>query len=435
MHKIYFLLRSLHMTKRFRLLSASWAVSCAAAFYLGNSFSGSTDEDLAQQSEQEKTSRVTSRAESANASNPGERKNSARPSSNSRNIDSDVIAEVVDLAKLTDPIVRAQGMLALVENLEPGEYRNVVAAFRALGITRDRMGEYGILLAAWAKVDPVSALDYAKENTNTSFARETILASWVQTQPEAAIAWAKENFDDSRKERKANPWLVGIIKGMASQDLSRASQLLEDLPYSEGRGEALGSVLNELIAQGPDTAKNWINGLSDEELRDGAAARLASRLAEDDPAAALLWAGSVSDASLLKASSDIIDGWASDSPELAQAWVNSQPDAIQAAAGRGLINALAPSEAATWLTQHEGNPAFDDTIQSFAFNAIKREPELAANWIMKVTDTRKKEGIFHRVLSSWMREDTDGAMNYIENNEVPESVARRAKRQLEEQNR
>jgi hypothetical protein len=54
---------------------------------------------------------------------------------------------------------------------------------------------------------------------------------------------------------------------------------------------------------------------------------------------------------------------------------------------------------------------------------------------MKVTDTRKKEGIFHRVLSSWMREDTDGAMNYIENNEVPESVARRAKRQLEEQNR
>ena len=193
--------------------------------------------------------------------------------------------------------------------------------------------------------------------------------------------------------------------------------------------------MNELIAQGPDTAKNWINGLSDEELRNGAAARLASRLAEDDPAAALLWAGSVSDASLLKASSDIIDGWASDSPELAQAWVNSQPDAIQAAAGRGLINALAPSEAATWLTQHEGNPAFDDTIQSFAFNAIKREPELAANWIMKVTDTRKKEGIFHRVLSSWMREDTDGAMNYIENNEVPESVARRAKRQLEEQNR
>ena len=122
MHKIYFLLRSLHMTKRFRLLSASWAVSCAAAFYLGISFSGSTDEDLAQQSEQEKTSRVSSRAESANASNPGERKNSARPSSNSRNIGSDVIAEVVDLAKLTDPIVRAQGMLALVENLEPGEY-------------------------------------------------------------------------------------------------------------------------------------------------------------------------------------------------------------------------------------------------------------------------------------------------------------------------
>jgi hypothetical protein len=432
---MYFLLRSFHMTKRLGLLSAGWAASCAAAFYLGSSFSGSTDEDLAQQPEQEKKSRVSSRAESANASNPGERKNSARPSSTSRNIGSDVIAEVVELAKLTDPIARAQGMLALVENLEPGEYKDVVAAFRALGMTRERMGEYAILLTAWAKVDPVSALDYAKANTGTSFARETILASWVETQPEAAIVWAKENFDAIKNDRNANPWLVGIIKGMASQDLSRASQLLEELPYSEGRGEALRSVLNELIAQGPDTAKNWINGLSDEQLRDGAAARLASRLAKDDPAAALSWAGSVSEASLLRASSDIIDGWASDSPELAQAWVDSQPDAIQAAAGHGLINALAPSEAATWLTQHEGNPAFDDTIQSFAFNAIKREPELAASWIMKVTDTRKKEGIFHRVLSTWMREDTAGAMNYIENNEVPESVVRRAKRQLEEQNR
>ncbi|MEJ6635967.1 MAG: hypothetical protein QNK83_10005 [Akkermansiaceae bacterium] len=424
------------MTKRTGLIATAWIASCGAAFYLGHSSSEPSEEDFAALESSKKSPRVSVRGDS-NDSSLSERRRSPRTTSSSQKTSADFSQEVTDLAKLNDPIARAQGMLALVENLSPGEFEEVVATFRALGMTRERMSEYGILLTAWAKVDPIAALDYAKENTGTPFARQTILASWVQTQPDAAIAWAKGNFE-SDDEKRANPWLVGIIKGMASQNLSRASQLLEDLPFSEGRGDALGSILGELQQLGSAEAKNWISSLSDERLREGAAARLAVSLAEDDPKTALDWASSMSAESLKKASGEIVGDWASDDPEAAQAWVNQQTEDIQASAGRGLMNAMAkddPEGASAWLSQHEGNPAFDGAVQSFVYNTIETEPEMGADWIMKMSDTSQSERMFHRVLGTWMRRDSEGAMSYIQNNKVPDSINQRAQRQLEEQNR
>ena len=55
---------------------------------------------------------------------------------------------VVELAQLVDPVERAKGFLALLETLEADQFLDVVADFRALGITEQRMSEYGMLLHA-----------------------------------------------------------------------------------------------------------------------------------------------------------------------------------------------------------------------------------------------------------------------------------------------
>ncbi|MGJ8695051.1 MAG: hypothetical protein ACSHYF_01945 [Verrucomicrobiaceae bacterium] len=347
--------------------------------------------------------------------------------------ENDLTSRITQLTQLNDPIARIQGMLSLVENLKPDEFQDLVASFRGLDMTRERMSEYSILLTAWAKIDPLAALDYAKENTGTPFARQTILAAWAQTQPEAAISWAEQNYSGDSK--RANPWIVGIINGIVSSDLNRATQLLEGLPYSEGRGEALGIVLRELRQQGTLAAQDWIDDLNDDQLRTGAASRLAESLAQANPEAALTWVASVSEDSLLRSSGTIVEEWARTDPAAARTWVDSQPNDTKAAAARGLMSAIAaddPKGASRWLSQFEGQPEFDRAVQSFVYNVVQKEPELGADWIMKLTNEREQERTFHRILGTMLRDDPQRMMNYIQNNPVPESIAGRAKRQMEE---
>jgi hypothetical protein len=57
---------------------------------------------------------------------------------------------------------------------------------------------------------------------------------------------------------------------------------------------------------------------------------------------------------------------------------------------------------------------------------------LAADWIMKLSSERDQERTFHRVLGGWMGKDSARAMEYIQNNPVPESISRRAEMQLQQ---
>ena len=84
-----------------------------------------------------------------------------------------------------------------------------------------------MLLSAWAKHDPLAALDYASANTGSPFARQSILTSWAATDPIAAMRWAEDNHEGN----EANPWMVGVIRGIAASDPERATQLMNSMPY------------------------------------------------------------------------------------------------------------------------------------------------------------------------------------------------------------
>ena len=333
---------------------------------------------------------------------------------------------------MSDPIARAQGFLDFVQGLAPDEFLDAVDAFREGGIENEQFGEYRLLLSAWAQVDPYRALNYSSEKTGTPFARQTILAAWVKNDSAAAISWARENFDIEGDSERANPWLVGVIEGLASVDSGWATTLLQELPYSRERGQALGAVFEEVASHGPEVAKNWVNELTDERLKAGAAARLARTLAAEDPRAAAEWASSLGPEVMNRAAGEIVDRWANDDLSAARNWVEGQPVEVIAAAGPNLIDEMIHPEdiasASNWLSQFEGNPEFDSTIRSFVWNSVREEPATAANWIMKMSDERARNGTFHRILGRWMKKDRAGALDYITNNPVPESIKRRAER-------
>jgi hypothetical protein len=86
-----------------------------------------------------------------------------------------------------NPLDRNRALFDFVDRLGPDDFAAAVAHFRILGVTESRMGEYALLLSAWAKLDPLAALDFAKSNPDNKFVASTALATWAANDPDAAM--------------------------------------------------------------------------------------------------------------------------------------------------------------------------------------------------------------------------------------------------------
>ncbi|MGC4016741.1 MAG: hypothetical protein QM755_19835 [Luteolibacter sp.] len=191
------------------------------------------------------------------------------------------------LMRSADAQERARAWLDFVDGLEPGQFEQVVADFRSMGLSSSNLSEYATLLSSWAKHDPLAALDFAEKNTGSVFARQAILSTWANTDPAAALAWANSHFQGAPDQ--GNPWLVGVIRGIAANDPVEASRLMQGMPFSRERGDALASLVPTIMAQGAQEAMAWADGLQDPSLKDRAMREIAPRLAEQDPKGAANW--------------------------------------------------------------------------------------------------------------------------------------------------
>jgi hypothetical protein len=178
-----------------------------------------------------------------------------------------------------DAVERCQQLLAYIDNLAPDEFEAALTEFRRTGLTSQRNSEYSMLISAWAKIDPISALEYAKKEAKTSFESETILAVWTTRDPEAAILWA----NNTHNGEGANPHLIGIIRALASTDLNRSTDLLLSMPRTSERGAAFDGIQSTLLSKGMVATQEWLDNLPDPELRTDAITRFVSSLAYTDP--------------------------------------------------------------------------------------------------------------------------------------------------------
>ncbi|MGJ8723823.1 MAG: hypothetical protein ACSHYB_04635 [Roseibacillus sp.] len=417
-------------------IASVWGISVAAAFFAGKAISPSANESVETIQAAKSTASIGNEGSSNLVSTGGSTTSMA--SARAR-LDAAPMIErgstpeqmIEDIARFDDAIERNNALLALIDSLSPDEFLSVVDSFRQLGITDERRGEYEMLLTAWAKVNPSEALAYASENTRGGFARNTILSTWAATNPDAAIAWAESNHDNPDR---ANPWLVGVIEGIAPYDISRATDLMETLPRSEQRGEALRSVLSQLMSKDPEDAKNWTSTIEDDYLRSGAAAYTAEAIARKDPADAAQWLASLGDVDALnRAGEDITEDWYRDNPEEATAWISTLPPEAMSEAAEGVVSNIVrenPVEAAEYLSQlATSNPDanFDSAIRDLVRGAGRSDPELAAIWVGGLSNSDDQSRYYHRVLGDWKNRDSGAAEQWMIQNEasLPESIGRR----------
>jgi hypothetical protein len=306
-------------------------------------------------------------------------------------------------------------MLSFIDGLAPDDFEAAVSEFRGMGMTGQRFGEYSMLLSAWAKVDPIGALAYAKENTGTPFATDTIIATWASNDPEAAIRWAEENH----QSEGANPFLVGIIRALASTDPLRATQLLTSMPRSVERGSALDGLLPALLAQGDAATREWIESLQDEALRNGAMMRVAEKFAKNDPQGTLAWLLANPSEATQRRMDDVFRTWAGkDEPAAMSAYLALPAGENRSNALRGIVTNIAgsdPQQAVALMDKYSADVS-ERTVRHFAWRTFNSNPEIAVNQISRVENQESRAWMYRRLVGSWIDRDSAAASQWLQRN-------------------
>lgn len=368
---------------------------------------------------------------SAASSRSGVEKSSTNLNGNSSK--ADPMARLQELKNIADPLERTRLWLQLVDSLSPEQFEEFVAAYRAEGIAPERMGDYAMLLTAWAKVDPQAALDYASKNTNNPFARQTILSAWAGYDPNSAISWAKANH----KGEGANPLMVGVIKGLAFQDPDLAASLLKEMPRSTERGEALDNLLPALLQQkGVAAARDWVNSITDPALKDGAMTRIAERTLQQDPEGTADWLIANPTENSGRQIDDALYVMANKDQAAALAYFNKLPAGeVRSNALRGIINATAsenPQKAVALMDAHSGD-VNNRVVEQFVWHSFRQDPQTAVSNISRLTNGEEQERMYSRTLEWWMERDQQAAINWVNSNTLPPKVVERLNRNLEKQ--
>lgn len=415
------------------LFTAAFALTAGAAFFAGRASSPDPSSETASDSTTPppRLNRPGSTADNSAGSNDKRSKLAGREARLASAANESLVQEMVDIMATTDPLTRTQAWLDFVNRLDPDRFEEVVHEFRSKGLTEGNMAEYAMVLTAWAKVDPLSALDYAKENTGNAFARNTILASWATTDPNGAIQWAESNHEGDG----ANPWMVGVIKGLAANDPYLATELLGQMPFSEQRGDALSALLPQILKQGPDAARQWATSLTDDRLRDGVMRRMAETLAQTDPQGTADWLAANPGDGARGAMDNVIGTWAREDLQAATDYYQNLPAGeLRTSALRGLSNQLAVSDpqAAANLIDSNPNDASDRVYQQFVWHSFREDPALAANYIGRIENSQERDSTYRRMLDGWLRRDFEAANAWIGSNELPEGVSQRLEGRIRE---
>ena len=412
------------MKSKTAILSIFWLVSLSAAYIVGAKIS-SPSQETAESNDSSEFSRPSYRGKVSSSSassraKSGSRKSSASNQSSKQNVTS-IVAN-------NDPIARVNNLLALIKGLAPNDFAQVVADFRATGLTRERMSEYGMLLHAWAKEDPLAALEYAEANTRTSFARQTILASWAVDNPDGAIQWAESNHDGDG----GNPWLVGVIQGIVSTNPSKATEIMQSMAFSRERSDALENIVPYITQLGQEKAVEWIESIEDERLRSGATRRVAEQLARTDPEATAAWVTSIeSEESRNRAIGEVADTWADQDVASAVAWTETLSGNDKTRAARELIGEYTredPEQAAAWVNTFSGTDGYDQVATSFIRNTAETNPELALSTISTLQNTNNQNRYSGRILNNWYRVDAAAAEAWMQANNISDELRQRATR-------
>jgi hypothetical protein len=311
--------------------------------------------------------------------------------------------------------------------MDKANVREVVTAFEELPKGYGRHLEMKLLMRSWAAIDPEAALEYARnsldQKSERRFGVSEVLAGWANNDPQGAVEWAKANNNNAKRED--GDMLVGVIRGLAENNLETADELLKTLPEGGARWQASTFLAQEYAKLGTQEAIRWAENFptEDSRLRETILGQLGARLSRQDLPGTAEWVKEMkNDKATERITDNLLTQWVSQDAPKASEWVLKLEDegkrsyAMKQLTSRWSL--VDPVSTAQWLNTVPPSPTMDPAIGEFVNRISARDPENAMGWAMTIHNQEAKNRAVQKALSAWDRVDPAKAKSWRQANNL-----------------
>jgi len=325
------------------------------------------------------------------------------------------------LACIEDDFERLSQLMFLVNKLGKDDFQSFIDEYRTNCDISGRMSEIGILMTAWAKVDPEATLAHIGKNKSLKGLERKVLATWASMSPTAALHWVQSNFEGLKLHKQ----MIGVIKGIAKVDLARATELLQTLPEGGSRSTALYEMLPGLAQLGIKGALKWTNEISDSTLKAEARNQLITELAKVDPQGSAALIKGLDGIERSSAISTIIKNWGKDNPEETLKWINQLDEKELTNGTQQLLKTIARTDAekaSEWLDRYKEHKNYPQFVSSFINTAFIRDPSTALSQVKNLPEGQRDQ-LEKSVLRFWHLTEPTAADEWMKQSSMtPEEI-------------
>lgn len=329
------------------------------------------------------------------------------------------------IMKGRDIISRLGSYLDAVRAMDGSNVKEVITAFEELPKGYGRHLEMKLLMRSWAAIDPQAALAYANnsldQKSERRFGVSEVLAGWANSDPEGAVVWAKANSNNAKNED--NAMLVGIIRGLAENNLEVANELFRELPAGGARWQASTFLAQEYAKLGTEEAIQWAENFPDKDpkMKETILGQLGAKLARQDLPGTADWVSKMEhDKGARRITDNLLMQWVSQDADGASRWVQGLENTEKRAYAMKQLTARwslsDPVSTAKWLNTLTPSPAMDSAVGEFVSRISARDPEGAMGWAMTIQNSDEKSKALKRALGAWEKIDPAKANSWKQSN-------------------
>ncbi len=285
------------------------------------------------------------------------------------------------------------------------------------------------LLSRWGELDGRSAVAFAAGRGEAGGSRDhvqTVLAGWSRVA--AADAWAWAIRQDINLSTKAG-WLGEILAVEAQIDPVAALQRVRSLESPELQEPVVRRMIDWMIDHmGGDRAVSWLSEMDPDGLPLHLIAYFTRRWGDSEPWEAAQWASNLDVGARGEVYHTLAATWGARDPLSAAQWAYSLPGGQERSSllrdivGHWLrLEGLA--EPTEWLSRQPAHPDLDGAIEAIVVALVDLDAEMAFNWALSISDSRRRSNAALAVGRYWIEEDLDEALPMLLQ-ELPENEVR-----------
>jgi hypothetical protein len=185
----------------------------------------------------------------------------------------------------------------------------------------------------------------------------------------------------------------------------------------------MAMVTGEMLEQGLDQAKGWVDTVKDPDLRTGVLARVTMEIMQDDREGAAEWIAKYGDEdAAAPAVNRLADSWSREDPKAVMDWAENLSGKSKSEAYQEAMESWAVKDSAAageYLKGMQESPERDAAVEGYATRVSRENPVTAMEWAETITDQGSRQDTMVEVARDWMRNDKAAAEQWVQASGLP----------------